>query len=64
MTNQMRECDEAYADRLAGADERHAFLLSIDPSMVWSFIRYSKTNRYKCKMLMGCLIKTQLASLS
>lgn len=40
-----------YADQLAGADETHAFLLSIDPSMIWLLIRYSETNCYKYKVL-------------
>ena len=56
-TNQMRECDDTY-------NERHAFILSSDPSMMWSFIIRNKTNHSKCKVVIGCLIQTQLASLS
>ena len=50
-TNQVREWDDPYANWHGGADKKHVFLLSSAPSMIWLFIRYSKTNCYKCKVL-------------
>ena len=63
-TNHTRELDEAHTDQIAGAVERHAFLVSSDPSMFWLFTRFNKTNRSKCKVVIRCLIQTQFASLS
>ena len=43
-SNQMMECDDTYVDQLAGADERHAFILSSDQSIVLLFIKQTFKN--------------------